>query len=269
MTSLDQEIRELSELAGQIRARLGLRTYVVGVKLLEDPSGLPPGARRPLRDFGSRLPACRALNVARTYGWQVGLTAEDMFCVIGAAAFGMVEEPGYVFESGLVSHHARDDEVARSLWLALRKRFLEPGSCSAVLFSPMHKLTSRPDVVVAYGTPTQVAVLLKALAWAGELASMEFVGIASCSTIPYVLKEGRTMLALPCAGERLLGLTEEDEAWIAFRPELLPSMAEGIKGIRRIFPYPPVKPLEEPRALAWYPMDMEDYRRWLEEKRRA
>ncbi len=260
-------LEELSELAGRVKARLGLRTYLVGVKLLEDPSELPRGARRPLRDFGSKLPACRALNVARTYGWPVGQTVEDMFCVIGAAAYGMLEEPDYVFESGLVGHHAKDGQVAEVLYRALKDRFLEPGSCSAVLFTPMHRLSVEPDVIVAYGTPTQVAVILKAMAWAGVLAEMEFVGIASCSAVPYVLKKDKPTMAVPCAGERLLGLTEEDEAWAAFKPELLPVVAEGVEAIRKIFPYPPIKPLEQPRAPKWYPMSIDDYRKWLEEKR--
>jgi len=250
-----------------VKAYLGLRTYPVAVKLLGEGESPPAGFKRPLRDFGTRLPACRALNVARTYGWPIAQSVEDMFCVIGAAALGMVEEPSYVYEAGLVSKHAQDDEVARRLYEVLRNRFLEPGSCSAVLFTPLHKLSFEPDVVVAYGTPTQVAVMLKALAWSGVITKMEFVGIASCTAMTYVVKGAPATLSLPCAGERLLGLTEEDEAWVALRPELFPELAKGLRAIRRIFPYPPIKPLEEPRAPEWYPMGLEDYERWLRGRR--
>ena len=258
---------ELVALAEQVKAYLGLRTYITGVKLLGPDEEIPRGFRRPLRDFGAKLPACRALNVARTYGWPVAQTVEDMLCVIGAAAFGMVEEPGYIYDSGLVGQHARNEEVARELHKALLDRFLEPGSCSAILFAPMRKPTVEPDILVAYGTPTQVALMLKALAWSGVLAKMEFVGIASCSAITYVVKKEEATASLPCAGERLLGLTEEGEAWLAMRAELLPQLAEGLKAVRRIFPYPPIKPLEEPRTPSWYPMRLEDYEEWLRKRR--
>jgi len=266
---LSPSVCEFSELAGQIRSYLGLRTYPTAVKVLGEGGGIPSGFKRPLRDFGSRLPACRALNVARTYGWPIAQSVEDMFCVIGAAAFGMLEEPDYIYEAGLVAEHARDEDVARELYKALRERFLEPGSCSAVLFTPMRKLSFEPDVIVFYGTPTQVAVILKALAWSGVRTKMEFVGIASCSAITHVLRDPENLatLSLPCAGERLLGLTEEDEAWVVLRPGLLPELARGLRAIRRIFPYPPIRPLEEPRAPEWYPMRLEDYERWLKGRR--
>jgi len=259
---------KLAELAKEVRSYLGLRTYMVGVKLLEREEDLPAKARRPLRHFGSRLPACRALNVARTYGWVIGQTLEDAFCVLGAAAFGMVERPDYLLASGLIGHHARDEEAERALWEALRARFLEPGACEATLFMPSRKLLTEPDVMVAYGTPTQVAVLLKAIAWSGVVPEAQFVSIASCSAISYAIKHGRPTFTLPCAGERLLGLSEEDEAWAAFPPELLPVVAEGVRAVRKIFPYPPIKPLAEPTAPEWYPMRPEDYQAWLKEQAR-
>ncbi len=257
-------LNELSELAQEIRSYLCLRTYIVGVKLLKSADELPRRALRPLKTFGVRLPTCRALNVARTYGWTIGQVLDDMFCVLGAAAFGMIERPDYLLDSGLVGQHARNGEAGKTLYEALRARFLEPGACEAVLFMPMHKLALEPDVVVAYGTPTQVAILLKAIAWSGVVPEAQFVSIAACSAITYALKHGKPTFTLPCAGERLLGLTEEGEVWAAFGPELLPVVAEGVRAVRKIFPYPPIQvPIAEPTAPEWYPMRLEDYRAWL------
>jgi uncharacterized protein (DUF169 family) len=77
------------ESADFIQNNLRLKTFPVAVKFLEDKSTFPEKTRQPSMVLGKRITICQGVTMARTYGWTVGLTKEDLICVPAMIAFGM------------------------------------------------------------------------------------------------------------------------------------------------------------------------------------
>ena len=76
------------EPADFIQNNLRLKTFPVAVKFLKDKSTFPEKTRQPSMILGKRVTICQGVTMARTYGWTVGLTKEDLICVPAMIAFG-------------------------------------------------------------------------------------------------------------------------------------------------------------------------------------
>ena len=69
---------DYKESADFIRNDLRLKTLPVAVKFLKETAAFPEKTRQPSVVLGKRVTICQGVSMARTYGWTVGLTQEDL-----------------------------------------------------------------------------------------------------------------------------------------------------------------------------------------------
>lgn len=266
------QVEAINVIGKRIKEYLSLRTYPLGVKFYKNLSDgekvmVNVGARKPLKNFGIRMTLCQVVNTSRTYGWTLGASLEDMWCINGALAVGMLDEVPDFLTREVLKWHVKDDEVGRALVDVLERKFLPLKSVSALVISPLETIKFEPDVVVIYGSPTQIARIAKAFTWHGIFPETKFAGAVTCSSISSAYLSGEPQLNIPCSGEVILGRTEEDEVGIAFPAKDLEKMLEGLEGTKAVFPYPPPKfSLYEPRVPRSYKITYKDYVEWKASK---
>jgi uncharacterized protein (DUF169 family) len=264
-------IERFVEIGKKVKEELALRTYPLGIKFCKgvecEKEFERVKARRPLKNFNVRMPVCQVINISRTYGWVIAMGLEDAFCIPGACAMGLIDEiPEYIAEN-TIRFHAKDREAGMTILKSVEAKSMPPGSVSGILISPLAKIEFEPDVIVIYGTPTQIAKIAKAFTWHGILPETEFSGIRACANITKAYLTGKPQINIPCAGEVIYGRTEEDEISIAFSAKLAEHVISGLEGIRFIMPYPPPKyALYEPRVPSGYRITYRDYEEWKKKK---
>jgi uncharacterized protein (DUF169 family) len=256
MVSVD----ELRVFGREVKARLGLRTYPIGIKFCIEPCDLS-GFKRP-RDFGVHMAVCQVINISRVYGWPMAFTLDDMFCIGGAYLFGLVPEyPKFLEESP--DWHTSSADAKKYIQQKYLERALPQGSTKAVLVAPLEKITFMPDVIDIYGTPTQISAIAKALIWHGIFPETGFIGLSSCSFITNAHKTRKPQINLPSSGEVAWGRTEEDEISMIIPVEHVDKILSGLDGISRIYPYPvPKFAFYEPRPPRGYKITYKDYEEW-------
>ena len=138
--------------------------------------------------------------------------------------------------------------------MAAYPSLIPPGE--ALVLAPLASGKFDPDVILIYGNPAQLMLLMCGLQFkdyerfqfffTGEGACVD--GLAQCYT------SGKPALAIPCFGERRFGGVEEDELVLALPPGMTGKAVEGLQALwDRGLRYPIPSPVQPFIAPAWRP----------------
>lgn len=222
----------LAEKSQFVHNQLRMKTFPVGVKFLKTSAALPARARRPAQFLKKKVTICQAMTMARNYGWQMGITPEDIICVLASLAFGFTtaadarkEMSESFFESTYKSSMEKTvSEVSQMC-------FLENGEYQALLISPLHKIPVVPDTVVLYGNPGQISRMVQAATYdTREKIQGLFGGKVECPE--YLIrpfKAGLPRIIVPGPGDRIFSMTADDEMIFAMPSSFLESFILGLK----------------------------------------
>ena len=220
------------ESADFIQNSLRLKTFPVAVKFLKDKSNFPEKTRRPSIVLGKRITICQGVTLARTYGWTVGLTKEDLICVPAMIAFGLsgtadpVETLGKLFCE--VDFSQTEENGLKEVREMVR---LENEDSEAIVLAPLQKGLFNPDTVAIFGNPAQVMRMVQGLVFEeGCRVSGNFGGKVECSEYliaPYHTQASR--VAIPGMGDRIFSMTQDDEMVFAIPGMLLENLVSGLK----------------------------------------
>ena len=235
---------------------LKLRTLPVGFKFFEDEADMKELANR--RKLPNRLKTCQMITLARVNGWTIGATVNDFsdkdlsnhFCT---AYLGMGPKMDQVA-----------DGTTRSLvWFRDKKDGLKCETMmpcipaekfKAIGIAPLAGEKFEPDVVLLYGTPAQIIILVNAIQWENyEQLVFHCVGESACNdSIVRCYLTKKPQLALPCFGERQFAAVQEEELVMGLPPDMLEKIIEGLKGLysRGIrYPIPSLAPQSDPSTV--------------------
>jgi uncharacterized protein (DUF169 family) len=210
---------------------LRLRTQPVAVRFLKEAS-FPEKTRRPKEHLGKRVTICQGVTMARTYGWTVGLTKEDLICVPGMIAFGLTKSSeqqatiGKLFCEVTLS---KDVESGRSE--ANSMSMIRSGEYEGILMAPLATASFDPQTIVIYGNPAQVMRLIQAWAYiSGERLVGNFGGKVECTEYliaPYW--SGTPRVSIPGNGDRIFSMTQDDEMVFALPASSASALCDGLK----------------------------------------
>lgn len=183
---------------------------------------------------------CQILTLARTAGWTIGATLDELTPCVFSRAAGLAPTTSQVASS--VQAPKDRWKMRAAVWAStledaekwnhdIETLYTIPVSCEAVVVSPLTSGSIEPEVVIVYGTPGQMTVLMQGLLRAHyERLEFSFSGESSCvDSIHRCYITGKPALTIPCYGERWLGGVEENEMEIALPSALLETVIRGIK----------------------------------------
>jgi uncharacterized protein (DUF169 family) len=208
-TAIAEELKALDQ---DISTYVRPATFPIAFSLV--PTGFPPPerARIPSRDLGHRITLCQGWNFSRRYGWVMACGPEDMTCPIGSMSAGFAKPNPYYLAGNLAQgmYTASLEAGSRS---EVELDRLPHQNFGYIVTAPLSRATLPADVVLIYANPAQVMRLVVAALWSrgGKLTSA-FEGRGDCPNIlGTALKTGECQVILPCNGDRIFGLTQDDE----------------------------------------------------------
>ncbi len=209
-------------------------TFPVGIKIVKEPSDLPPKAKRPKQDLGLEITICQAVAFSRRYGWTIAMNGEDLSCPIAQVAFGYEPELPYYSEGNLVCGMYTDSMEAGAKSEQDVPKLSREESGYYVSF-PLERAPFDPDVVVVYGNSAQVMRLTAGMLYkrGGSIPST-FSSRADCADIAIKpLQTGQPQVILPCYGDRLFAQTQDDEMAFSFLFTDAEELAYGLEGTHK------------------------------------
>ncbi|MBW1724580.1 MAG: DUF169 domain-containing protein [Deltaproteobacteria bacterium] len=220
------------ESADFIRNDLRLKTFPVAVKFLKETAAFPEKTRQPSVILGKRITICQGVTMARTYGWTVGLTQEDLVCVPGMIAFGFSDAPDPAETLGKLFcevEFSQSEEMGRNEADSMIR--LENREYEAIVLAPLQKGLYDPDTVVFHGNPAQMMRLIQGLVYEENRRILgNFGGKVECSEYliaPYKTQSPR--IVIPGMGDRIFSMTQDDEMVCAIPGHLLEKLVQGLK----------------------------------------
>jgi uncharacterized protein (DUF169 family) len=194
----------------------------------------------------------------------MAFSGNDLSCPIAKAVFGFEERNDYYTSGSLADGmYASCKEAGARFEDALAKYDL--GEYEYVVAGPLGRVNYIPDTVLVYGNSAQVLRLLNATLYKrGGSIKSDFSGRGDCADIVIKGKKtGEPQVILPCYGDRIFGMTADDEMAFTFPFDRGAEIVEGLEkthagGIR--YPVPIYL-----RYQAEYPKSYQDLEKLWEE----
>ena len=185
-------------------------TFPVAVRLAEKGEKLVQQFKRPVADLNNQLAACQGLNITRIFGWTLSFDREDHACPLAAVAAGQLDPDEFL--SGAIADLYQDDPGAAVRMESSYPRH-EAGMVEQIWLSTLERCEFDPDLVVVYGSPAQILVLIHAANYGrGEGIGSPSTGRFGCAAwIAGVVKSDEYEYMVPGSGERVFAGTQDHE----------------------------------------------------------
>jgi uncharacterized protein (DUF169 family) len=245
-------------LTREMECLLRLKTRPVAYKRLEKVAELDkiPEVMR----LDRRASFCQVPAMVRTIGMTVGATRDnfgDRCARINGLAPTTQKQVAWEANSFAHTWFANVEEARKQM---AEYPLVPPGE--AVVLAPLAAGKFYPDVILIYGNPAQMMLLMNGLQFKDyERFQFFFIGEGACADgLAQCYTTGKPALAIPCMGERAFGAVTEDELVMALPPGMMAKVVEGLQALKeRGIGYPVVYlgPLCDPS-----PVLMQFYPEW-------
>jgi uncharacterized protein (DUF169 family) len=222
---------DAAALNGHLEKHLRVATFPVGIRTFAPGEPLPPKAKRPQGQIGVKVAICQGLGFARRYGWTLAIGGDDISCPIAKAAFGFAPRNEYYTSGALADGmYASCREAGARLEGALSK--YAEGEAQAVVAGPLGRIDFEPQTVLVYGNSAQVMRLVNACLFEnGGTIGAETTGRGDCTEIVIrAHQQQKPQVILPCYGDRIFGMTADDEMAFTFPFAMADAVVKGLEG---------------------------------------
>jgi len=239
-----------AELAAVMERLVRLRTRPIAYKKLQKAEELEKisGVQR----MGRRFTFCQLPTLVRRNGQTIGVTRSDTVGTRCARLHGLLpttdEELKGEAEAFATTWFATAEVASKQMRVY---PLIPPGE--AVVLSPLAAAKFDPDVVLIYGSPAQLMLIMCGLQFRDyERFQFFFTGEGACADgLAQCYTSGKPALAIPCYGERVFGAVEEDELALALPVGMVAKAVEGVQALAQrglSYPIPIMGPGADPSA---------------------
>lgn len=227
-----------AELSEELKNLLRLRTEPVAFRRFEKAEELDKikNVVRLQRGFTF----CQVPFLVRVMGQTVGITKEDPIGDRCTRLHGL--------RAATEKSMQAEAEMLSTTWFASPAEALQQQRETpripvggAICAAPLAKEKFEPEVILIYGNPAQIMMILCGLQKERyERFQFFFIGEGACAdSLAQCYVSGKPAVAIPCYGERTMGQVADDEMVIALPPAELGRAVSGMKKLAKIgFRYP-------------------------------
>jgi uncharacterized protein (DUF169 family) len=240
-----------AELGTELENTLRLKTKIIAYRRLEKAEELDT-IKNVVR-IDHFFTFCQIPFMVRVNGITVGITKDDKVNPRCTRLFGLrpATEKSMNAEAAMLSTTwFRSPEEG----LQQQRDYYRIPVGGAIVLAPLTKQKFEPEVLLVYGNPAQIMMLMCGLQKVKyERFSFSFIGEGACSdSLAQCYVTGKPAVSIPCYGERSMGGVSDDEIIIALPPGELERTISGLKELAKIgFKYPInfIGPLLDPSPL--------------------
>ncbi|MHA1267127.1 MAG: DUF169 domain-containing protein [Candidatus Helarchaeota archaeon] len=230
-----------TELTKKLEQYLRLKTFPVAFKLLENEEELYQNKWCRIAEEKATL--CQLITRVRCFDWTVGAKIESFATPICPYMLGLIDQP----------QMAKDGTYRALKWFKSiddSKKFeaqfphIPFGKFKALIMAPLVYNPFDPDIILIYGNPAQMILMINALQYK-DYERLQFFCVGESSCTDYIAQcylTRKPSLSIPCYGERRFGHAQDDELVMAIPAELFDKLIRGLKflygrGIRYPIPF--------------------------------
>jgi uncharacterized protein (DUF169 family) len=207
---------------------------------------------------------CQVPAMVRTMGLTIGATRDnfgDRCARINGLTPTTQKQVAWEAESFATSWFANIEEARKQM---AAYPTVPPGE--AVVLAPLAAGKFSPDVILIYGNPAQMMLLMNGLQFKDyERFQFFFIGEGSCADgLAQCYTSGKPALTVPCLAERAFGAVSEDEMVMALPPGMMAKAVEGLEALKSRgvgYPIMYLGPLCDPSAIL-----VQIYPKWWERR---
>ena len=224
----------LKQLSESLTKHLRPQSFPLAIRMVKSGESLPDRTKRLKQEFGHEIAVCQTFSIARRYGWQIAVGVDDVGCPLALTAFGF-KPVSESFACGKMCggmYTETDTDGAKTESEVPKFSF---GEYSHILAAPIDRCAFEPQVILMYGNSAQVMRLLVASLWkTGGYITSRFSGRLDCAdSVIETIQTGKPQVILPCYGDRVFGLTQDDEMAFAFPATMTADVIEGFEGTHK------------------------------------
>ena len=227
-----------SERSEDLKALLKLRTEPIAFRRLERAEELDQ-IRNVVR-VNRGFTFCQVPFLVRVLGQTIGIKKEDPVGDRCTRLHGL--------RPATEKSMQREAAMLSTTWIsspeeAMKQQLETPRvpAGEAVVLAPLAREKFDPEVVLIYGNPAQMMMVLCGMQKEKyERFQFSFIGEGACAdSLAQCYVSGKPALAIPCYGERAMGQVADDEIVIALPPADLNRAVSGMRKLAKIgFRYP-------------------------------
>jgi uncharacterized protein (DUF169 family) len=244
-------MNDWSELGAELENTLRLKTKIIAYRRLEKAEELDT-IKNVIR-LDRFFTFCQVPFMVRVNGITVGITKEDKILDRCSRLFGLKQatEKSMNAEAAMLSTTwFRSPEEA----LQQQNDYYRIPVGGAIAMAPLTKQKFEPEVLLMYGNPAQIMMVLCGLQkMKYERFSFSFIGEGACTdSLAQCYVTGKPAVSIPCYGERSMGGVSDDEIAIALPSGELERAIFGLKELAKIgsgYPINFIGPLLDPIPL--------------------
>ena len=235
---------DLKEINEALNRYIRPLSFPVAIRMCESAGELPERVRIPQRDLGLDISLCHAIAMARRYGWTMAVDRYQTCYVAGISMGFLPLLPDVVdgsFQASLGIWGQTKEQAAAAIETMPK---FEYGRYSHVLMAPLDRATFEPHVIMVYGNPAQIWVLLNGyLSGTGTRGGLDVTlttGSGCISHITRTIQSDAARFALVGTGERLVPHTQDYECAFSIPFSKIEQTVQGLEGGYRtgVFRYP-------------------------------
>ena len=212
--------------------QLHLATLPIAIQFIKEEKDIPEKIGRPTRDLGGPIRPCMAYHLVRHQGHSVAMLEEDFStgCPAGLFIFGMVE-PLKAWIEGDLAYEVYTGTRKASANMESKIFRLETNKFKGMVLAPLAKVNFIPDLIMIYCDSKQAMRLVTAATYTdGEPLSFSMAARGLCSdgvVQPFQIK--RPVVSIPCGGDRLFGVAQDNEIVFTTPVDRLEGIIEGLR----------------------------------------
>jgi uncharacterized protein (DUF169 family) len=215
---------------------LALPTPPVAIKLLMLQDDVPPEMGRPLNDLGEAIRPCEAWHATRHLGLPVAMLEEDFSagCPTALFVFGIMEPIQPWIEGDLAyDMYTSSREAAANMEKNVFR--IGVGKYKGLAFAPLGKENFTPDLIMIHCNSRQALRLITAAEWkTGDPLKITMAARDLCSDgVMQPFLTGRPVIAIPCWGDRRLGMAQDHEIVFTTPVSELDGIINGLESFAR------------------------------------
>jgi uncharacterized protein (DUF169 family) len=208
--------------------------FPLAVRMVKQGESLPDRTKRPHKEFGHTVALCQTFSLARRYGWQMAVGAEDIGCPLALTAFGFKPETETFSCGEMCAGMFTETKEAGARTEADVPKFSFQEH-QYVLTAPLSRAGFEPHLYLIYGNSAQVMRLLTAWLWRdGGYIQSRFSGRLDCADICIeTIQTDQPQVVLPCYGDRVFGQTQDHEMAFTIPAGQEQRVIEGLDGTHK------------------------------------
>lgn len=225
---------DLQKWADDLETYIRPSTFPLAIKLATAEEKIPEKMKIPSRDIHAKVATCQSFSISRRYGWSLAVSEAEISCPLTKVAFGFKPATEYYLEGNAAAGmYTENKEIGARTEAEVPK--LPHGKYKYIWVAPIKRANFDPDLFLIYGNPAQVMRLLTAYLYKrGGYLHSRFSGRLDCADMVIeTFLTDECQLILPCYGDRIFGLTQDDEMAFTVPKSKVQMVQEGLLGTHK------------------------------------